>query len=220
MTQKEIYARIASNIELIGLYLNTNEKIINEPGSRPNRALINVTQALSEIKQTLDKIELKLSFAHPWFPPGKFVSFWAFYNKMNPVAEEATEQANARRFIARLSLPIVVQSEANTQNMLRLTEAMEDLKIQIRASVRKCCCLRFDHLIFGRLDQARMILTETFDGKHIRLPGPDNNEIDCMFFPCTSKEKVNIDEEAPLNGKRQTRLERRESVKRQRHFEV
>ena len=216
LTQKEIYARIASNIELIGLYLATNEKIINEPDSNPSRLFRNVTHSLGQIKQCLDRIELKLSFVHPWFPQGKFVSFWAFYNKMNPVAEEQSEQANARRFIARLSLPIVVQSESNNRNMQLLTEAMEELKIQVRRSVRKICCMRFDDPIFGRLDQARLILTETFDGKHIRLPGPDNNIIDCMFFPCTSKEKVHIDEEAPLNGKRQTRNERRASVKKQR----
>ena len=56
----------------------------------------------------MDRIEIKLSFTHTWFPPGKFVSFWAFYNKMNPVSSEPSEQANARRFIAKLALPVVV----------------------------------------------------------------------------------------------------------------
>ena len=69
-------------------------------------------------------------------------------------------------------------------------------------------------MIFGRNDQSKYILMETFDGKHFNLDGPDGNIIDCMFFPCTSKEKVNIDEEAPLNGKRQTRSERRQSYKK------
>ena len=47
LNQKEIYARISSNIELIGLYLQTNEKIINEPGARPSRLLRDVTQSLA-----------------------------------------------------------------------------------------------------------------------------------------------------------------------------
>ena len=50
LTQKEIYARIASNIELIGLYLATNEKIINEPDSNPSRLFRNVTHSLGQIK--------------------------------------------------------------------------------------------------------------------------------------------------------------------------
>ena len=50
-----------------------------------------------------------------------------------------------------------------------------------------------DDLIFGRVDQARHILMETFEGTHVLLDGPDGNTIDCMFFPCTSKETVKID---------------------------
>ena len=32
------------------------------------------------------------------------------------------------------------------------------------------------------------------------MDGPRNNKIDCMFFPCTNREQVIIDEDAPLNG--------------------
>ena len=41
---------------------------------------------------------------------------------------------------------------------------------------------------------------ETFDGKHMLIDGPDGNKIDCMFFPCTSKEEVIIDDTIPLDG--------------------
>ena len=74
------------------------------------------------------------------------------------------------------------------------------MKIQIRSSVRKVCCFQFDEHIFGRLDQAKFILEETFDGKHLQVPGPDGNVIDCMFFPCTSKEEVLVDNDAPIDG--------------------
>ena len=93
-----------------------------------------------------------------------------------------------------------MQSESNQRNIETLINLAEDLKIGIRSSVKKCCCLRFDDLIFGRLDQAKHILMETFDGKHILIDGPDGNKIDCMFFPCTSKEEVIIDETIPLDG--------------------
>ena len=42
---------------------------------------------------------------------------------------------------------------------------------------------------------------ETFDGKHILLDGPDGNKIDCMFFPCTSREEVILDDSVSLDGK-------------------
>ena len=44
-----------------------------------------VTRKLREIKETLQRIEVKPDFKHAWFPIDKFVSFWAFYNKINEV---------------------------------------------------------------------------------------------------------------------------------------
>ena len=43
-------------------------------------------------------------------------------------------------------------------------------------------------------------MTDTFDGKHVLLDGPDGNKIDCMFFPCTAKENVLIDESVAIDG--------------------
>ena len=39
----------------------------------------------------MDKIELRLAFNHVWFPKGKFISFWAFYNQINVVQDQAIE---------------------------------------------------------------------------------------------------------------------------------
>jgi hypothetical protein len=52
--------------------------------------------------------------------------------------------------------------------------------------------MRLQTTLFGRSDQARNILKKSFEGKHIFVPGPDGNQIDCMFFPCTQKEQVII----------------------------
>ena len=54
--------------------------------------------------------------------------------------------------------------------------------------------MRNDEYLFGRLDQAKHILTETFEGRHFYVEGPTGNTIDCMFFPCTNKEQVVIDQ--------------------------
>ena len=108
--------------------------------------------------------------------------------------------SNSKKFFARLIIPTITQNDANTRNIGTLNDLTEDLKQQIRSSVKKCCCFRFDKQIFGRLDQAKYILMETFDGKQIMLDGPDGNKIDCMFFPCTNKEKVIVDDSISLDG--------------------
>jgi len=111
-------------------------------------------------------------------------------------------------------LPTVLKTDSNRHNIERLIELTEDLKILIRSSLKKCLCLRFDDLIFARLDQARHILAETFDGQHFFLDGPDGNKIDCMFFPCTSKEGVHVNDSVTLDGRRRTADERHAARRR------
>ena len=83
---------MASNIELISLYLQINQKIIEEDGGRnASRHLRRVTADLLRIKETLDKIEIRINFSHPWFPAGKFLSFWHFYNYVNSIHDNIEE---------------------------------------------------------------------------------------------------------------------------------
>jgi hypothetical protein len=57
----------------------------------------------------------------------------------------------------------------------------------------KCCCLfQCKDVLFGRIDQAKLILKMTFEGKQYFVEGADSNQIDCMFFPCTQKEEVEL----------------------------
>ena len=119
--------------------------------------------------------------------------------------ENAAEASNQKKFFARLTIPLVVQTPSNQRNIEQLINLTEDLKIGIRSSIRKCCCFRFDSYVFGRLDQARYILAETFDGKHVLLDGPDGNKLDLMFFPCTTKEEVIIDDSVSIDGKHNLR---------------
>lgn len=148
----------------------------------------------------MDRIEVKINFQHMWFPQGKFHSFWSYYNKVNLETEKQSEAQTIRRFLQRQSTPAIVQNEGNKKNILKLKQLNETLNRLIRSSVRKCCCFYRDEIIFGRLDQAKMILKETFEGTHIFVDGPDGNKIDCMFFPCTHKEKIVIDEDQDLEG--------------------
>ena len=46
-----------------------NERILaEEGGARPSRLFRQITTNLVEIKQTLDRIEVRPDFVHSWFP--------------------------------------------------------------------------------------------------------------------------------------------------------
>ena len=60
LNSKEIYLKIAQNIELINLYAQINEQICKE--RQQSTIFINVTETLSKIKETLERIEIKISF--------------------------------------------------------------------------------------------------------------------------------------------------------------
>jgi hypothetical protein len=60
LNAKEIYVKIAQNIELINLYTGINEQIILN--SRQGRLFTRITETLREIRTTMDRIEVKVSF--------------------------------------------------------------------------------------------------------------------------------------------------------------
>jgi len=83
---KDVYMRVAQNIELIQLYITVNITIMtNNP--RQSKLFRQTTRCLSQLKETLSMIEIRTQFDHPWFPPGKFVSFWSFYDRYNSETE-------------------------------------------------------------------------------------------------------------------------------------
>ena len=120
LTNKEIYNRVASNIELISLYSSINEKIILDGTNNPTRLFRTVTNLLKEIKQTLDQIQVKMTFQHQWFAFGKFISFWAYYNKVSIENDNPAEQQNIRRFYARQVIPMIPMTDGNRANIERL----------------------------------------------------------------------------------------------------
>ena len=67
LTAKEIYNRVAANIELLNLYQGVNQKIIDDDTTNPSRLFRTITRLLREVKQTLDSIQVNVTFHHPWF---------------------------------------------------------------------------------------------------------------------------------------------------------
>lgn len=96
---------------MINIYTSINEQIMQSGGQ--TTLFINVTQTLREIRETLEKIEVKLPFQHMWFPGGKFHSFWSYYNKVNVETDKLTEGPTIRRFLQRQQTPHIVKSESN-----------------------------------------------------------------------------------------------------------
>ena len=87
---------------------------------------------MSEIKTTLNKIEVKLEFNHVWFAPGKFVSFWDYYNKVSIENENPAEQQNIRRFYARQLVPLIPMTNGNKANVEELSHFTAELRASIR----------------------------------------------------------------------------------------
>jgi hypothetical protein len=76
---------------------------------------------------------------------------------------------------------------------MRLTEEFSSC---MEASMDRCCCISNcnQDFLFGRLDQAKIILQITFEGSQFFAKGAHGNKIDCMFFPCTQNETVDLSE--------------------------
>jgi hypothetical protein len=55
-------------------------------------------------------IEIRTTFNHPWFPVGKLVSYWGFFDRYNSETEKKDEAINVKKFFARYSSPIIPQT--------------------------------------------------------------------------------------------------------------
>jgi hypothetical protein len=46
--------------------------------------------------------------------------------------------------------------------------------------------------MFGTIEQNMLLLSKNFEGKHFWVKGHNGVKLDCMFFPCTIEENVDI----------------------------
>ena len=76
-----------------------------------------MSNCLTEIRETLDKIEVKVLFRHSWFPAGKFVSILNFYSRVKNAIEIKSESTNIKKFFARQTSPLISSSESNVKNI-------------------------------------------------------------------------------------------------------
>ena len=125
-----------------------------------------MTASLSGIKETLEQIEIKVMFKHVWFPDGKFVSYWAFFNRFNLETEKKDQAVNVKKFFLRYLPPMLPYTESNLLNLQRLIMLSREFSECVNQSASRCCCIfQCKDILFGRHDQARLILKMTFEGK-------------------------------------------------------
>lgn len=110
LSPKDIYMRVASNIELIELYASVNEQLIRDNPRQLSALFRRTTASLTGIKETLDRLELKVTFQHTWFPVNKFHSFWAFFNRFNVETEKKDQAINVKKFFLRYQPPEILKT--------------------------------------------------------------------------------------------------------------
>ena len=122
------------------------------------------TNALTEIKKTLDAIEVKVSFKHTWFSDGKAISYWAFFNRFNLETEKKDQAVNVKKFFMKYLPPMIPQTKDNLANLQRLLMLTDEFSDCINRSCSKCWLFSCNDVLFGRIDQAKLILKMTFEG--------------------------------------------------------
>jgi len=191
---KDIYMRVASNLELIQLYTTVNQQLVESYPRQCSALFRRTTTSLVGIRETLDQLKVQISFKHDWFPKNKPLSYWEFFNRFNLETEKKEQAVNVKKFFLRYQSPIIPQTEENLRNLQRLIVLSNEFSRCVTRSIRSCCCIGGNDVLFGRHDQAKIILKITFEGQQFDVVGPHGNTIDCMFFPCTQKEQVVIEQ--------------------------
>ena len=162
LAERDVYMRISQNVELIELYLKINRAIIND---QPNQSalFVRVTEILAKLKATFEAIQLQPTFKHPWFPGKGTVSFWDYFNRFNLESENKDEAQNIKTFFSNYDTPQIPSSDSNLRNLKLLEQYSQEFRACVRASTGKCCsCLRLSTVLFGRSDQAKRILSDSF----------------------------------------------------------
>ena len=113
---------------------------------------------LLRIKAILEQIEVKPTFSHQWFRGVPYVSFWDFFNRFNLETEKKEQALNVKKFFVRYTPPLIHPTEQNLNQLRELETLTVDFTNCIRNSVGGCSCFSSKELLFGRNDQATLIL--------------------------------------------------------------
>jgi flagellin-specific chaperone FliS len=98
---KDIYMRVASNLELIQLYTTVNQQLVETNPRNCSALFRRTTTSLVGIREALDQIEVQISFKHEWFPKSKRLSYWEFFNRFNLETEKKEQAINVKKFFLR-----------------------------------------------------------------------------------------------------------------------
>jgi len=97
------------------------------------------------------------------------LSYWSFFNRFNLETEKKEQALNVKKFFLRYGSPVIPQTESNLRNLQRLILLSSEFTECVNQSVRGCCCIAIGDVLFGRNDQAKIILKMTFEGKQYNI---------------------------------------------------
>ncbi len=83
-----------------------NRKII-ESDQNQSELFIRTTNCLEMLKETLDSIQVQLTFRHIWFQGKDNITFWSFFNKFNIETEKKEEANNVKKFFVKYKAPLI-----------------------------------------------------------------------------------------------------------------
>ena len=120
-------------------------------------------------------------------------SIWNFYRK-----DLQEDGANNIDDNSMKHLPNIPNTNQNLKIINDIGDIAQEFKMTIQKAIKqRCCCFCCYTKLFGTLEQNEMLLKKNFDGKSFLIKGYSGAVIDCMFFPATTEENLNISTENP-----------------------
>ncbi|CDW82564.1 UNKNOWN [Stylonychia lemnae] len=183
----DINTKMFTVVELINLYGEVNQQLIEQGQMRLGRKFIEATENLIEIKKHL--LQLQITFNGKQIDLDRFRNVWNYYSK-ELLDDDQQEKALQQK------LPTISDNETNMMILESIADIVSVFSMNMSATERKrCSCMCRVQSLFGFMEQNMMLLSKNFDGKHFMINGYKGAKIDCMFFPCTSEthQSISID---------------------------
>eukprot|EP00347_Sterkiella_histriomuscorum_P024303 403331600 len=190
--QSEINTKMFTIIELISLYSETNTAIIKNQKEHTSQEFRQSTDILLGLKENLEKLPiLPISFKKG-SSSQRSQSVWNFYRK-DLLSDRDLERTH------KIIMPKIMQNDEAFQIIIvidRLTRQFR--QVVNRATKIRCGLFCRYNKMFGTLSQNQLLLNKNFEGQNFEIEGYNGAKLDCMFFPCTSEQNLEISLDNPV----------------------
>jgi len=165
--------------ELIQVYVSINKEVMSKNLEPVNSYFIELTNVLDSIQRTLMGITVTSTTTN--------LTLWELYRKEQDQGKLLSTQSSSRK------LAEIPQSPSNMRQIEELDIQIDQFSNIVNRALRTCCFCRYRKL-FGTIEQNNILLRKNFEGQHFWVRSTSGVKLDCMFFPCTSGEEPQINE--------------------------